>query len=135
MGHRIGLDFGTTATKIAYLDVQGQLQVFRYPPPTGTEFVPTALMYRTAEGQQSTTAPSLSFYIPDGEDTGTPAYEHFKVLLPLASRAQWYSYGWQEGRSPEEVTRLYFRQLLLENLRSFTHGVGSIYWWRDNGNV
>jgi hypothetical protein len=104
----------------------GQLQVFRYPHPTGTVSIPTALMYRTAEGQQSTTTPSLSFYISEGEDIGTPAYEHFKVLLPLVSRAQWYAHGWPEDRSPQEVTRLYFRHLLMENLRSFMPEIGSI---------
>src|SRR5581483_5090538 len=130
MKYRVGLDFGTTATKIAYLDGQDRLQAFRYPGPTGAVSIPSVLEYQATEhaGERHRPAalPSMRFHIPEDGDYGASACEHFKVLLPLVRREQWATQGWSVDLSPEEVTRAYFRQLLHDKLHSFTRQVGAI---------
>lgn len=122
---KIGVDFGTTYTKIAFLNPRGTLELFEYPPPpAGKQFVPTALAYRNVEGNQVMSlgdgARSDVLNLPD-----TQFHENFKMLLPLDA-AQWSRYGWNGSRSPAEVTRDYLRLLLLEAEESFAQRYGSI---------
>ena len=126
MAYYIGLDFGTTATKIAYLDSQGQLQTFRSPHPTGTVSLPSAVRYPITKRRSANSALPAGLCLANDEENDTLVYEHFKAFLPFASSTQWQAQGWRGELSPEEVTRGYFRQLLFDHRHSFTQEVGPI---------
>jgi len=107
MKYKIGVDFGTTYSKVAYLDDEGDLKVFCYPGPQGKGYIPTAIAYQKAGGHQmfslgeaaqldAVNRPDISFC------------ENFKMLLPLENRGQWEAHGWSIEKSPAEVVRDYF---------------------------
>lgn len=123
----IGVDFGTTYTKIAFFDSQGdRLEQFVYPPPPGEKpYVPTAVAYRTEQGQSIITIGEAARHdalnIPD-----TVFCENFKMLLPLKTREEWQRHGWTAPHTPYEVTHDYFRRLLRESEGSFERRLGPI---------
>ena len=48
---KIGVDFGTTYTKIAYLDEHGKPTLFEYPKGNkAKKYIPTAIAYRQRPG-------------------------------------------------------------------------------------
>ena len=122
---RVAIDFGTTYTKLSYLDEQSQLQLFRYPAAVGDEYVPTAVAYRRSGalggisiGQAARTQvlnePNVVFC------------ENFKMLLPLERREQWVEQGWAADADPAAVALDYFQQLLREDSHAFEQQVGRI---------
>jgi len=125
MGYKIGIDFGTTYSKIAYLDEQGSLKLFRYPGPPGKEYIPTAVAYRTVHNRQTVSV---------GEAARSDVLNHpevrfcenFKMLLPLEAPEQWRAHGWPAETSPEDVTQDYLHSLLHESQFSFERLYGSI---------
>ncbi len=123
----LGVDFGTTYTKIAFFDPQGdRLEQFVYPPPPGEKpYVPTAVAYSTYQGQSMISIGEAARHdglnIPD-----TVFCENIKMLLPLKTPEEWQRHGWTTPRTPYEVTRDYFRHLLRESEGSFERRHGPI---------
>jgi molecular chaperone DnaK len=122
---KIGIDFGTTYTKIALLDQQGNLQCFQYPPPPAQHtHIPTAVAYREEDGQ-----PVISIGYAARSDVLNKSDiqfgENFKMLLPLKPE-QWTEHGWNIAPAPAEVVRDYLRQLLFETDGSFERIHGQI---------
>ena len=121
----VAVDFGTTYTKIAYIDEQDRLQLFRYPAPAGPEYVPTALAYRR---NRSRSAPSIGqaarnlvLHEPD-----VVYCENFKMLLPLEQPTQWAAQGWTAEAEPALIARDYFQMLLRDDAHAFERQVGRI---------
>jgi len=114
---KVGIDFGTTYTKIAYLDEHGSPKLFLYPaPPNGRQFVPTTVAY-TRGGRKIVIGEAARLALLNEDDV--VYYEAFKMLLPLKKPQDWKAHGWPDGKSPAEVTRDYFLQLLREAEYSF----------------
>jgi molecular chaperone DnaK len=115
---KIGIDFGTTYTKIAYLDAAGALNLFRFPGETGAPYIPTAVAYRERQKRQIVsvghTARSDFFNSSD-----LKVYcENFKLFLHLLPE-EWNKNGWTCTNTPEEITRSYFSTLLRLHEHSF----------------
>jgi molecular chaperone DnaK len=124
MAMRIGVDFGTTYTKIAYVDKKDNLQLFTYPaPPNGRRHVPTVVAYRDGESEPSVGRAARSDAI---NRPGVTFYEAFKMLLPLKKDEDWRAHGWPGGRTPAEVTRVFLSQLLRDAICSLEQVHGNI---------
>lgn len=121
---KIGIDFGTTYTKIAYLDERGNLELFRYPGPTGRNYIPTAVAYRW-EGNQEIISIGEAARSDALNYEGVLYAENFKMLLPIRDESGWRQHGWNLDRNPDEVTRDYFDQLLRAAEHSLKHFLGS----------
>lgn len=122
---RIGLDFGTTYSKITFLDAEDRLQVFSYPGELGRRSIPTAVAYYTAPGS----VPAMAIGEAARERAGQPSIDYcegFKLLLPLPDAASWTRAGWRSMRSPTEVTTDYLRHLLLGDRQSLVRMYGPI---------
>lgn len=114
---KVGIDFGTTYTKISYLDEHGNPKLFLYPgPPNGRQFVPTAVAY-THRGGKIAIGEAARLAVLNEADI--LYYEAFKMLLPLKKPSDWKEHGWPDSKTPTEVTRDYFLQLLRESEYSF----------------
>lgn len=121
---KIGVDFGTTYSKIAFLDEQGKPVSFTYPaPPRDQKFVPTAVAYPSDSETPSIGESARSDTL---NNTGVPLYEGFKMLLPLDQSSQWRGFGWPGEHSPSAVTRDYFYQLLRASESSLERRYGRI---------
>ncbi|RRR73158.1 MAG: Hsp70 family protein [Candidatus Viridilinea halotolerans] len=121
----IGVDFGTTYTKIAFCS-EGRLEQFHYPsPPNAHPYVPTAVAYQVRNGRQ---------VISIGEAARSDAIneedvvfcENMKMLLPLKSEADWRHHGWNATCSPREVMRDYLHHLLRASDDSFERRIGQM---------
>lgn len=121
---QIGIDFGTTYTKIAYVQ-DGQLRLFRFPGPNGRDYIPTAVAYRRSrEGWNISigeAALSDAIHLPDVQ-----LATRFKMFLPIQDPAERRERGWNLDRTPEEVAKDYFEQLLRASRFSFEKTVGPI---------
>jgi molecular chaperone DnaK len=108
---KFGIDFGTSYTKIAYLDDNDQLKLFRFPGEKGHEYIPTAIAYHQRKNK---------IWIGDNANRkamnqNAVFYNNFKMRLPMTSSAEWEQDGWLAGHSPSEVTKDYFSNLLLND--------------------
>jgi molecular chaperone DnaK len=117
---KVGIDFGTTYTKIAYVDERGDLQLFPFPGPAGQHYIPTTVSYRqggehVAIGEAALTE-ALNY--PDVE-----LVRGFKMFLPAENPK---ACGWTCSKSPTQVVRDYFEQLLRKAGESFERVHGDI---------
>lgn len=119
----VGIDFGTTYTKVAYIkDKDGEIRPFKYPPGEGGfEFIPTAVAYYKRAGRETVAIGRAAQSILENEPDVQYA-EVFKMLLPV--RNNWTEKGWKLRRSPHEVARDYFERLLLTGENCFYRDVG-----------
>lgn len=125
MRYRVGLDLGSTYTKIAYVDPAGTLHLFRYPRGAGTGYIPTAIAYRGTEDRQVLSIGDAA-RVDGMAHCGVRLCDNFKALLPLGTRDQWETHGWSSDHSPGAVAQDYLLRLLLEGPDSFVAGVGPI---------
>jgi hypothetical protein len=123
--HKLGVDFGTTYCKIAYLAERDNVQMFRYPGATGNESISTALVAATSGGKLAASLADSASGQASAQPT-VPLQESYKTLLQFNTLEQWFANGWAGDKSPAEVTREYFRLLLQDDRHSFTHEVGPI---------
>lgn len=81
----IGIDFGTTYTKIAIFREAGGFKLFRFPGPRGKEYIPTAVAYRRSEEGKLELAAIGEAAVNDYlRQPGTISLVHgFKLFLPL----------------------------------------------------
>ncbi len=125
MRYRIGLDFGASATKVAYLDEKDRVRLFYYPGSIGSASAPTMLTCHVHAGKlQASTLGAVAESID--RPGNTFVCEHFKPILTMADDKQRQLQGWSFPVSPIEVTRAYFHHLLWENPHSFTSEIGPI---------
>lgn len=121
---KIGIDFGTTYTKIAYLDDQGNPKLFVYPGPiNGRQFIPTAVSYANNMKSMSIGEAARMTFLNESD---VVYCEAFKMLLPLKKPSDWKTHGWPEGKTPSAVTKEYFLQLIKDSDFSFEHEHGKI---------
>lgn len=122
---RIGIDFGTTYTKISYVK-DGKLHLFRYPGPTGRDYIPTAVAY--CQGRDGRTEISIgdAALLNAINRPGAKLATRFKMFLPIQDKGEREARGWKLDRSPEEVLRDYFQQLLRTDAYSFEKTVGKM---------
>jgi molecular chaperone DnaK len=125
MGYRIGIDFGTTYTKIAYVQ-DGQLRLFRYPGPRGRDYIPTAVAYRVDRSGRSVVSIGEAAISDALNRPGTRLATRFKMFLPIRDPAQQAEKGWSLDRSPDKVVRDYFHHLLREGEFCFERQIGPI---------
>lgn len=119
MTYRIGFDFGSSTTKIAYLDDQDRLHLFCYPGPTGNAVISTVLACSVQAGQLHTAA--LEDRIPEftAQHRNHFVCEHFKAAIAQAESGHWRACEWSIPLSPTDVTSAYLHQLLWENPLQF----------------
>jgi len=137
---KIGIDFGTSYTKIAYPTKVGLPSLFRYGG-TGFDYIATAIAYQRRHNK-------MKIWL--GEDAIRRAgksdvhfYKNFKMRLPIIDEQELIEDGWPGIKSPQEVTRDYLSNLLRSDSSSFENTVKSIdrvivsvpeLWYRDINN-
>lgn len=121
---KIGFDFGTTYSKISYLN-DFELEEFRYPGKNGFPYIASAVAYQQVAGAMVVSAgrSARSAAIHSSEVTFC---ENFKMLLPLDSSEEWKKAGWRAEKTPAAVAADYFRRLLIEGPDSFRSAQGPI---------
>lgn len=122
---RIGIDFGTTYTKISYVQ-DGRLHLFRFPGPGGRDYIPTAVAYCRGRGGKEEISVGEAALLDAINRPEARLATRFKLFLPIRDEAERKAKGWNLDRPPEEVTRDYFKQLLMESDFSFERTVGKI---------
>lgn len=120
---KIGVDFGTTYTKIAYMQ-DGELKLFRYPGPMGRDYIPTALAYRREKSAEVISIGEAACEEMMNYE-GVQYAERFKMLLPIRNEREWAQHGWNLSHRPEEVTREFFHQLLRASESSLQKTLGN----------
>ncbi len=118
---KIGVDFGTTYTKIAYLDENSKPVLFDYPKGNkAKKYIPTAVAYRQRTARQTGTIGTTARL--DMLKKNSIFCDNFKMLLPLENSSQWEKQGWPANApEPVKVVADYLNALLREDKRSFEH--------------
>jgi molecular chaperone DnaK len=113
---KIGVDFGTTYTKIAYPDPEnnGNLKLFRYPNPNGKEYIPTALAYHNGHSNKQDIVLGEAARQDNLNQSNMLFYENFKMFFSNKNVNIWKDNSWPEGATPIEIVRYYFRYLIKE---------------------
>lgn len=120
---KIGIDFGTTYTKIAFFK-EGKLHLFRFPGPTGRDYIPTAVTYRRRRDGQEVISIGEAAISDAMRFKDVQFASRFKILLPIREPGE--EHGWDLEKTPEEVTKDYFERLLLIDKNSFKQMEGQI---------
>ncbi len=85
---KIGVDFGTTYTKIAYLDEEGKPTLFTYPKGSKEkQYIPTAVSYSKRSARKKFNIGNTARL----DMTKTRHFtfcDNFKMLLPLEEKSQ-----------------------------------------------
>ncbi len=124
MGYRIGMDFGTTNSTVAFLNGSSpQPQAFKFPGPEGYEYIPSCVVYRE-EGQISIGRAAFDHV----DESDAIFCNNLKMVLPMPP-AQQQEADWAKQKSPETVISDYFKAILTdadEDSASFTRQKGDI---------
>ena len=117
---KIGVDFGTTYTKVVYRDPTDTMRAFEYPPgDTGSRFVPTAVAYRRNGKKLDLAGIGQAARRLALDEDDILLYQNFKMMLPLPEKA-WAAHGWaDDAKSPADVTADFFRALLVDGEGAF----------------
>ncbi|HEX8228171.1 MAG TPA: Hsp70 family protein, partial [Chloroflexia bacterium] len=142
---RIGVDFGTTNSKIAYMPSRDRLALFKFPGESGNTYIPTAVAYERQTPEQPPLIGEAARSAMQNTPEGVDYCVSFKMLLPIESKDEWRREGWRSQRTPIEATSDYLRELLYNDPLSFTKARGTIesavvsvpQVWQDgsNGNL
>lgn len=141
---KVAVDFGTEYTKVAYLDGENQIRLFSLGSKGDQAYIPSAVAYYSAPSGGDGVAIGKFAHDKVADLRAVTLYEGFKLLLPVVSPDDWQKYGWQPLHSPQEVTRDFFRLLLIEGEYSFTRQKGPIdhlivtvpeVWQRSGNNL
>lgn len=142
---KIGIDFGTSYTKIAYPDENGHPLLFCYPSEqSGKQYISTEISYVSSKNGVSKYAGPRAFaHINDAPDiTDVPFFRDFKMYLPLDTKGLDQNI-WNNGHSPVSVTIDYFAEILTSGRFSFVQKMGNFdqiivsvpeVWYRDPAN-
>jgi molecular chaperone DnaK len=121
MPYKIGVDFGTTNSTVAFVNDAHTLEAFRYPGPAGNEYIPSCVAYEK-DGSIALGRGALAL----AGDPDVIFCDNFKMILPL-SDSERTKYNWTGKNSPETVVADYFRHLLSDiDENSFVHQKGKI---------
>lgn len=126
--NKIGIDFGTSYTKIAYPDENNYPRLFHYPSEQqGKPYISSEITYvQEAEGEARYIG-SLAFGAHIKTAYPIDSYQNFKMNLPSSSAiTPLQSTISRDGRTPLSITQDYFKELLTTGQFSFTKKAGSI---------
>lgn len=122
---KIGIDFGTTYTKIAYLQ-EDQLRLFRFPGPQGKEYIPTAIAYYQGRDGKREISIGEAALLDALHRPNAWLATRFKLFLPIRNPEEQRAKGWKLDRSPDEALKDYFEYLLRISSYSFERQIGPI---------
>lgn len=137
MKKKIGIDFGTTNSTIAFFDANDTLCFFAIVPDTPSHYIPSTIFYPEERSE-----PVIGFQARHSEEKNVKGkrgdfYEHFKMFLPV--KEDTLKSTWGRRKTPQNVARDYLERLLGEF--SSQHGkieraVCSVpeLWQRDLGS-
>jgi molecular chaperone DnaK len=138
VGATLGIDFGTTFTKVAYFvdgeDCNARPRHFQHPLAAGNDRIPTIASYGSSGALESVGLVAKDHMRnPRKQRSGRAFFFGYKTLLPYGDSPNiWTEAGWRIGatdveRTPAEVTRDYLGALLCSDDRnSFVSSVGPI---------
>ncbi|MCW3488690.1 Hsp70 family protein [Dethiobacter alkaliphilus] len=112
MGHKIGIDLGTTNSTVAFVNTSNTLEAFRYPGPSGYEYIPSCVAYEE-DGSISIGRAALN----KAGEAGVIFCDNFKMILPL-SKDEREQYPWTKVKKPEEVVGDYLTYVLTDKSNS-----------------
>jgi len=123
MGYRIGMDFGTTNSTVAYLNVGSQQpEAFKFPSVESYEYIPSCVAYH--DDKISVGRAAFDFV-----DVSEAVFcNNFKMILPMPPEKR-DQFHWTKTRTPEIVITDYFRNILSlsgDDSASFASQKGSI---------
>ncbi|MBT9132581.1 MAG: Chaperone protein DnaK [Firmicutes bacterium] len=107
MGYKIGIDFGTTNSTVAFVNSANVLEAFRYPGPGGDEYIPSCAAYEK-NGNISIGRAALDI----AGDPEVTFCNNFKMILPL-SASERIKYKWTKEKKPESVVAEYLNHVLM----------------------
>jgi molecular chaperone DnaK len=108
MTYKIGVDFGTTNSTVAYINESNKLEAFRYPDPAGYEYIPSCMVYEQ-DGNVS-----VGWAAQDlAGDTEVTFCNNFKMILPLSETEQ-SEYEWTKKKKADCVTADFLGQILTD---------------------
>ncbi len=143
MGYKIGMDFGTTNSTVAYINPDTkQVEAFKYPPAVGFEYIPSCVAY--GEDQQAFigSAATPSFL----NEEAVVLCSNMKMILPMPPEKR-RMVEWTHSKSPEDSITDYLKHILTvsgEDALSFTSQKGAIdalvlsvphVWAKDPGHI
>lgn len=106
MGYKIGIDFGTTNSMVAYVE-GGELKTFVPDPEQGVVYIPSCMAYRN--NGEKYTGKEVEDYVGEPDVT---LYKGFKMYLPMEDNER-RNAGWPPGnKSPEDVITDYLSSIL-----------------------
>lgn len=123
MGYKIGIDFGTTNSTVAFVNDSKVLEAFRYPGPDGYEYIPSCVAYEKG-GVIHIGRAALDV----AGDPEVVFCNNFKMILPM-SEDERIRYEWTKTKSPETVIADYLTHILTigdEDASSFKSQKGEI---------
>lgn len=125
-GVTVGIDFGTNYTKIARYKGDGQFELFKFPGPSGTEYIPTTVSYRQKGNEVlvSIGASALIDFITYHQNTRLAT--RIKLFLPIRDANEQKAQGWTLDSHPDDVVKEYIAQLLLKHKYSLKSVWGTI---------
>lgn len=126
MVYKIGLDFGTTNSTLSYIDSSGNLETFRFPGPSGTDYIPSCVSITKSKSTESIRIGREALRVAGNDET--EFYKNIKMVLPRP-KEEWASLGWFGQKNPEEIISEYLKKILLSDKRgdySFKKEIGDI---------
>ncbi len=109
---RIGIDFGTTYTKIAIYRGNMQFDLFKFPGPGGKEYIPTVVGYNQ-KGEIFIGERAILEFTIDPQNIRLAT--RIKLFLPIREPQEQKRQGWTLDKSPDEVVKEYFSQLFYQH--------------------
>lgn len=117
---KIGIDFGTTHTKIAYIDENGKLQLFAYPSGNNEQKCILSSVAYWSIGNSIVCSIGKSAYEYMLNYENVVYCENFKPLLALKNSKEWQQHGWSDKAPAPKTTAIdYLRKLLCDDDYSF----------------
>jgi molecular chaperone DnaK len=109
MGYKIGMDFGTTNSTVAYINSNSQHpEAFKFPGPSGYDYIPSCVVYR--EEDRISIGRAAFDHIDEPE---AMFCNNLKMILPMPPPQQQET-DWAKTKQPETVISDYFRPILTE---------------------
>jgi len=137
MSVKVGLDFGTTNSAIAFFDQDDRASLFCMDPDKPTYYIPSKVFY-PKKGNPVIGHAARHFQAKNITGQQGELIEYFKMFLPLGETRELEKY-WPHDKTPYEVSKDYL-SILLDNFRK-EHGhiekvVCSVpeLWQRDLGH-
>lgn len=116
---KIGIDFGTTNSTIAYMDDNGLVKAFKYPGETGYEYIPTCIAYDDDGIRVGRNSLDLS------ASDEARFYKNIKMFLPMSEGERLVA-KWPDGKEPEEVATDFLRAVLVDGTYSLAAQQGEV---------